>query len=414
MKHITALTVVTALLVGACGTERADQPADEMPEMTAAEHAQMLAGGTQGEVDTTGALVRQAVHLTEDQERALGVVYTRARRERLTRTIRTVGEVKAAEPNLANITPKIGGFVERLHVASSGESVRRGQPVLSLYSPQLVAAQEELLTARRLADRVDSTSREAWRSAQAMLEAARRRLVYWDITAEQIATIEETREVTKTLTLVAPVTGIVLEKLVIEGQQVTPGMLLYRMADLSSVWVEGDVFEQDIQFVREGAQAHIEVAAYPGEHLMGRVSFVYPTIDQPSRTNRVRVTARNRDLRLKPGMFATIYFDVTVGDDLLTVPMEAVVVTGERNLVFARDSAGMLGPRDVVLGARAGDRVVILAGLSEGEEIVASANFLVDAESRLGTTGGNMPGMQHGAVDAADTPAPPAEEHDHD
>jgi Cu(I)/Ag(I) efflux system membrane fusion protein len=415
MKRITTLTVIGALLVGACGTERADAPADEMPEMTAAEHAQMLAGGTQGEVDTTGALVRQTVHLTKEQERALGVAYTTARTETLTRTIRTVGEVKAPEPNLANITPKIGGFVERLFVASNGESIRRGQPVLSLYSPQLVAAQEELLTARRLAGRVDSTSPEAWRSAQAMLEAARRRLVYWDITAEQIARIEETGTVTKTLTLVAPVTGIVLEKLVVEGQQVTPGMLLYRMADLSTIWVEGDVFEQDIQFVRVGAQAHIEVAAYPGEHLMGKVSFVYPTIDQPSRTNRVRVTAGNRDLRLKPGMFATIYFDVTVGDKLLTVPMEAVVVTGERNLVFVRDTAGMLGPRDVVLGARAGERVVILAGLTEGEEIVSSANFLVDAESRLGSTGGSMPGMQHGAIDAAaDTRAPPAEEHDHD
>ena len=417
MKRLTTLTVLGALFVGACGTEQADQPADEMAEMTAAEHAQMLAGGTQGEVDTTGALVRQTVHLTKEQERALGVAYTTARTETLTRTIRTVGEVKAPEPGLANITPKIEGFVEQLFVASTGESVQRGQPVLSLYSPQLVAAQEELLTASRLAARVDSTSREAWRSAQAMLEAARRRLVYWDITAEQIAAIEETGEVTKTLTLVAPVTGIVLEKLVVEGQQVTPGMLLYRMADLSSVWVEGDLFERDIQFVRVGAQAHIEVAAYPGEHLMGLVSFVYPTVDQPSRTNRVRITARNRDLRLKPGMFATIFFEVTVGEDLLTVPMEAVVVTGERNLVFVRDTAGMLGPRDVVLGARAGERVVILAGLSEGEEIVASANFLVDAESRLGSTGGSMPGTQHGAIDAApDAPAPPrpTEEHDHD
>ncbi|NNG17913.1 MAG: efflux RND transporter periplasmic adaptor subunit [Gemmatimonadales bacterium] len=416
MKRPTALTLTAALFAGACGTDQADQPADEMPEMTAAEHAQMLAGGTQGEVDTTGALVRQTVHLTEEQERALGVVYTTARTETLTRTIRTVGEVKAPEPNLANVTPKIEGFVERLYVASSGESVRRGQPVLALYSPQLVAAQEELLTARRLADRVDSTSREAWRSAQAMLEAARRRLAYWDITAEQIAAIEESGEVTKTLTLVAPVTGIVLEKLVVEGQQVTPGMLLYRMADLSSVWVEGDVFEQDIQFVRVGAQAHIEVAAYPGEHLMGQVSFVYPTIDQPSRTNRVRLTAQNPGLRLKPGMFATIYLDVTVGTDVLTVPMDAVVVTGERNVVFVHDTSGTLGPREVVLGARAADRVVILSGLAEGEEIVAAANFLVDAESRLGSTAGDMPGTQHGALEPAEerNSRPPIGEHQHD
>jgi Cu(I)/Ag(I) efflux system membrane fusion protein len=173
-------------------------------------------------------------------------------------------------------------------------------------------------------------------------------------------------------------------------------MRLYRIADLSEMWVEGEVFEQDLQFVHEGAQAHIEVAAYPGEHIMGRVSFVYPTVDARSRTNRMRVTVPNPDLRLKPGMFATIFFDVEVGKNDLSVPMEAVMVTGERNLVFVRDPDGMLVPREVTLGGRAGNRVQILDGLAEGETIVASANFLVDAESRLGGTGGDMPGMQHG------------------
>lgn len=261
-----------------------------------------------------------------------------------------------------------------------------------------------------------------------MLDASRRRLAYWDITPDQIERLESTGEVTKTLTLVAPVTGIVLEKDVWEGQRVMPGMRLYRIADLTELWVEGEVFERDIQFIEEGAQAHIEVAAYPGEHRMGRVSFVYPTVDVQSRTNRVRVTVPNRDLRLKPGMFATIFFDVRVADDALTVPTEAVVVTGERNLVFSRDPDGMLKAREVVLGPRAGERIAILSGLSEGETIVASANFLVDAESRLGGAGG-MPGMQHaghGSVlepesEEADLPAQDASqtdegggEHQHD
>jgi RND family efflux transporter MFP subunit len=198
-----------------------------------------------------------------------------------------------------------------------------------------------------------------------------------------------------------------------------PGEPLYRIADLSEVWVEGEVFEQDLRLVREGGQAHIEVAAYPGEHVMGRVSFVYPTVDVESRTNRVRVTVPNRERRLKPGMFATVYFDAVVGNDLLVVPTEAVVVTGERNVVFVRDAQGMLTPRDVVLGTRAGDRVAVLAGLSEGETIVGAANFLVDAESRLGGTGGGMPGMQHGGptVPAPRDTArarPPAEHRDHD
>jgi Cu(I)/Ag(I) efflux system membrane fusion protein len=141
---------------------------------------------------------------------------------------------------------------------------------------------------------------------------------------------------------------------------------------------------------------HIEVNAYPGEHLMGAVSFVYPVVDVQSRTNRVRLTVPNRDLRLKPGMFATVYFEAKIGNDLLVVPLEAVIVTGERNLVFVRGADGMLTAREVVLGARAGRRVQILRGLQEGETIVASANFLIDAESRLETTGGAMPGMQHG------------------
>jgi len=384
------LVLASALLV-ACG----DGDASRAGGATGAADLSATAAG-EG-LDAAEALERQAVHLSAEQERALGIVYVTVERETLTRSIRTVGRIEAAEPNVADVTPKIAGFIEQLLVATTGETVRRGQPLLTLYSPELVAAQEELLTARRLAARIDSTAGESWRAARAMLEASRRRLAYWDITPEQIDRLESSGEVSKTLTLVAPVSGIVLEKDVWEGQRVMPGMRLYRIADLTEVWVEGEVFERDIQFVKEGAQAHMEVAAYPGEHRMGTVSFVYPTVDVQSRTNRVRVTVPNHDLRLKPGMFATIFFDVQVADDALTVPMEAVVVTGERNLVFSRDEDGMLEAREVVLGARAGERIAILSGLSEGERIVGSANFLVDAESRLGGAGG-MPGMQHGGM----------------
>jgi Cu(I)/Ag(I) efflux system membrane fusion protein len=387
-----------------------------MADMTAEEHAAMSAAPA--EDDTTAT--RGMVHLTAEQERALGVTYTNASRMTLTRTIRTVGQIEAPEPKIAEVTLKIEGFVERLYVNSTGETVRRGQSLLTLYSPALVAAQEELLTARRLAANVDSSAAEAWRSAQMMLDAARRRLSYWDITSEQIENLERTGEVTKTLTVVAPVSGIVLEKDVFEGQRVMPGMRLYQIADLSTVWVEGEVFEQDLKFVVEGSQAHIEVAAYPGEHLMGTVSFVYPTVEVESRTNRVRITVPNPGLRLKPGMYVTVFFDAEVVRDDIAVPLEAVVVTGERNIVFVRDEEGMLSPREVVLGARASDQVQILDGLIEGETIVASANFLVDAESRLAATGGEMPGMQHAghgsAVEPVETPveARDSSEHEHD
>jgi Cu(I)/Ag(I) efflux system membrane fusion protein len=409
-KTIMSLVLATAYLT-ACGGGEEESP---MPGMTAEEHARMQAGANAGDTDESGAMIRQAVALTAEQERALGVVYMTVERGDLERTIRTVGRIEVAETNIADVTPKIDGFVERLYVNTTGEAVRRGQRLLTVYSPMVVAAQEELLTAKRLAAQVDSSAGEAWRSAQQMLNAARRRLAYWDITPEQIARVEDTGEVTKTLTLVAPVSGIVLEKLVVEGQRVVPGERLYRLADLSTVWVEGELFEQDLQFVEEGARAHIEVAAYPGVHQMGQVSFVYPTVDERSRTNRVRLTVANPELRLKPGMFATVYFDVRIGEDVVNVPIEAVVVTGERNLVFVRDATGILQPYDVVLGPRAGDRVQIIGGLAGGEVIVASANFLVDAESRLAGTGGQMPGMQHAGHGSALEPEDPHTEHRHD
>ena len=408
MSRTWMVTLAVAALVAACG---GPEEQGSMAGMTAEEHARMQAGGTQGATDSAGAALRQAIHLSAEQEKALGVVYTTVGREPLTRTVRTVGEIMAPEQNVVEVTSKVAGYVERLMVATTGETVRRGQPLLALYSPELVAAQEEFLTAKRLALSIDTSAGEAWQAAQATLEASRRRLAWWDITPGQISRLEQSGEVTKTLTLVSPVSGIVLEKNLLEGQRVMPGEKLYRIADLHEVWVEGELFEQDLKFVREGMQAHIEVSAYPGEHVMGLVSFVYPTVDVRSRTNRVRVTVANRDLRLKPGMFVTIYFESDLGGSFPSVPMTAVIVTGERNLVFILDSTGMLSPREVVLGARAGDLVQVLDGLKEGEVIVGSANFLVDAESRLATTGSAMPGMQHGTPDST-TPDTTAHSHD--
>ena len=416
---LPVLTLALALTFGACAGEPAGDASVDGAAPAEMDHSQHQMGAG-GATDSTGAMAREPVTLTAAQERALGVAYTQVSRSPLETTVRTVGRIEASEERLADVTPKIDGFVERLHVNTTGESVRRGQALLTLYSPELVAAQEELLTALRLRDRLDAESGPARDNADRMIEAARQRLTWWDITDAQVDRLVSSGEATKTLTLVSPVGGVVLEKFVVEGQRVHAGEQLYRIADLSEVWVEGDVFEQDIRFVAEGAMAHIEVSAYPGRHFMGEVSFVYPTVDRGSRTNRVRVNLSNPDLDLKPGMFATIYFDVRIDDDAVVVPMEAVIVTGERNLVFVREPNGTLRPQEVVLGPAAGERVEILEGLVPGEEIVASANFLVDAESRLAATGGGMPGMQHGtsepAPDAAapTTPEPSGAEHDHD
>lgn len=386
MKRVLILGLVATL--AACGSGKGEEG---MAEMTAEEHARMAAGGA-GTTDSTGAALREAVHLTAAQAQAIGVTYTTVTRGPLARTVRTVGQFVPAEPGLAEVTTKIDGFIEELYVDATGVQVRRGQPLLALYSPMLVAAQEELLTALRLAASVDSGEAEATGYASALVAAARRRLAYWDISAAQIERLERTGQVTKTLTLAAPFDGYVLEKMVVAGQAVMPGMKLYRLANLSVVWVEGEVFERDLALVRVGARARAEVTAYPGRTFEGRVSFVWPVVDPASRTARVRVAFRNRERALKPGMYATLFFEGVIGGDVLHVPAEAVVMTGERNLVFVVQSNGMLAPREVTLGPRAGDRYQVVAGVAEGERLVASANFLVDAESRL-AGGGAMAGM---------------------
>ena len=398
MRLGAVVVLAGTLLPAACGGRKGEAP---MAGTSAREPATLRAAGAAAGDTAAGA--RQPVHLTAQQARALGVTFLRVGRDSMSRDIRTVGLVAAPESSITSVTPKIEGFVERLLVNYTGQLVRRGEPLLTLYSPMLVAAEQELLTARRLAAQVDSSRGDAARYADEMLQSARRRLAYWDITQEQIARIESTSAVTRTLTLVAPFDGVVLTKDVVAGQRVMPGMQLYRLADLRTVWIEGDVFEQDLASVHVGSRAHFELDAYPGEHLMGRVSFVYPTVDPASRTGRVRVTAPNPGLRLRPGMYATMYFDASVGRDVLAVPREAVVMTGERNLVFVRDAGGMLVPRDVVLGARTDERVEILRGLASGETIVAAANFLVDAESRLAGEGGGMPGMA--GMDMSGAPA---------
>lgn len=335
---------------------------------------------------------RVPIRLTVDQARAIGVTYTAVTEGPLARTIRTIGQITPAEPNLADITSKVDGFADELFVDATGAPVRRGDPLLAIYSPMLVSGQQELLTAVRLAATTDSTDRETWRAAQDLVAAARRRLAYWDISAEQIERLERSGAVTKTLTLTAPFDGVVLEKLVVKGQTVTAGMKLYRLADLSTVWVEGDVFEQDLDVIRVGAVARVEVTAYPGRAFTGRVSFVSPVVDEQSRAGRVRIVVPNAGGLLKPGMYANLVLDASLGQTLLSLPAEAVVMTGERNLVFVVATDGTLEPRQVTLGARAGDRVVITRGLQAGDRVVASANFLVDAESRL-MNGGGMPGM---------------------
>lgn len=336
------------------------------------------------------------VTLTGDQARRIGVTYAVATVGALTRDIRTVGQVTFDETKLRAISPRVDGWVGQLIVNSTGQPVSAGQPLLTLYSPMLVQAQEELFLARRLQGNLRDAGSEAQAGSNSLLESARQRLLLLDVPEREIAAIEDAGHVRREVTLYAPTGGYVLEKNVVPGQRIMAGDALYRIADLHTVWVEGEVFEQDLADVKVGQMVHAEFPALPGEHRMGTISFIYPTISVDTRTARVRVVFANDDLSLKPGMYATLRIVGTVHERAVTVPRDAVLFTGERNVVFLRAAGGTLVPREVAVGVSNDDRTEILRGLAAGDTVVSSATFLIDAESNLAKAMGgmgDMPGM---------------------
>ena len=346
-----------------------------------------------GEVAADSAM---AVALTPDAAERIGVTYTVARVGTLNKEVRTVGQVTYDETRVKAISPKVDGWVERLFVNYTGQAVRRGEPLLAVYSPMLVTAQEELLLAHRLRSDVALGTPDAVRSADELVRSARRRLLYWDVPPDEVERVERTGEARRTLTLMSPVSGFVVEKAVLAGQRIMAGDALYRVADLSVVWVEGEVFEQDLAAVSLGHAVSAELESFPGERWLGRISYIYPTLSPETRTARVRVEIANAGLRLKPGMYATLIVRGSGRVDALSVPRSAVLVTGERHLVFVKRADGKLEPRHVTIGMSTSDRVEVREGLAAGDTVVASATFLVDAESNLGSAlggMGNMPGM---------------------
>lgn len=314
--------------------------------------------------------------------RLAGVQLATARTRRLERTVRTVGSVVPDETRVRHVHTKLAGWVEKLRVSSVGEVVHAGQAILDLYSPELVASQEELLRAREAAARFATSSLpEVRRGAADLVEAARRRLGLLDVPAGFVEELERTGQVRRTVTLTAPFGGTVTAKDILEGHQVEPGTELYALTDLSRVWVLAEVYEQDAALVRVGQEVELALPYGSAARLSGRVALVEPALDPASRTLRLRVELPNPGLALRPGMFvdATIRAGEVEG---VAVPDSAVLDTGTRQLVFVQ-TAGTLQPREVRVALREGGTALVASGVADGERVVTRAGFLLDSESRL-------------------------------
>lgn len=342
-----------------------------------------------------------SARLTSAQIRQFGVTLGTVETRVLTSELRTAGAVTADETRIAQVAPKFGGFVERLYVGFTGQRVRRGQALMDVYSPELLAAQQELIAARGLQRTIgESAIPGVLGQSGDLVAAARRRLELWDVSASQIDAILHTGVPTRTITLYSPATGIVTEKNVVRGQSIQAGQMLYTIADLSSVWIDAALREGEASTVRIGSGADVEVSGLSGRSFKGQVSYIYPTLDSISRTVRARVAVANPGGVLKPGMYATVRL-YTPSRSALTVPTSALVRTGARTLVFVDMGGGELMPHEVTLGAASGDYTEILSGVSRGARVVTSAQYLLDSESNLSEVMRSMVG-QAGASNTND------------
>ena len=323
----------------------------------------------------------------------IGVKYELVTSRPLEKLIRTVGRVAVDERRLAKVTIKFHGWIEELFVSALGDHVEKGQRLFTIYSPDLVASQEEYLLAVRGQKQMGSSEfPEVAQGSKDLLEASKRRFQLWDITEDHIRELEQTGKVLKSLPIHSPITGTVIKKEALAGAHVDPGQELYTIADLSHIWILADIYEYELSFVKAGQRAAATLSYDPGTVLTGHLGFIYPTLDPKTRTAKVRFELDNADEKLKPDMYANVELRVNLGTRL-AIPQEAIIESGQKQVVFLHHGGGRLEPRLIKTGVKTGEWSEVLAGLKEGEHIVTSANFLIDSESRLKAVVDSMGGM---------------------
>jgi len=315
----------------------------------------------------------------------MGVRLGRVERKPLVKHIRTFGNITYDERQIYTVNTKFSGWIEKLYVDFVGETVKKGQPLFDIYSPELLTAQEEyLLALQQNRDLKDSSYPSIREGAQRLLKASRTRLRYWDLSEKQIKNIENTGNVQKTLTIYSPARGVVMKKNAFQGHYVTAGQNQYEITDLSRVWVDVDIYEYELPWVRKGMPAKMEMSYIPGKIFYGNVLFVYPFLSAKTRTATLRLEFPNPDYQLKPDMYVNVTLESAIAGDSLVIPQEAVIDSGVRKIVFVALGKGKFQPREVKLGVEGNDNEFqVLEGLKENEAIVISAQFMLDSESRL-------------------------------
>ncbi|HSH37412.1 MAG TPA: efflux RND transporter periplasmic adaptor subunit [Chthoniobacterales bacterium] len=364
---ICAMDLVPVLKRESAEATPAKQDMAGMPDMAPAE-------GTSAGAATTEFAV------PVERQQQIGVTYASVERRPLQHTIRGVGTVEADATRRWSFVARVAGYVEKLFVTSPGEIVEKDVPLLSIYSPDLLTTERELVSVFKMRDA--ARSKETRDTAQRLIDAAKSRLELWNVTEDQIAELEKSRRPSEFLILRSPLRGVVEQVAAQQGGSVKPGDRLVDVADLSVVWVWPEFYENELRMLQQGQKLALTTASYPGETFEGRIAVINPFIDPTKRTAKVRIEITNPDFKLRPGMFMNAELEMAMGEGL-TIPVSAVMPTGTRNIVFLDKGEGKLEPRVVELRAKYGDRYEVREGLREGERVVASANFLIDAEAKV-------------------------------
>jgi Cu(I)/Ag(I) efflux system membrane fusion protein/cobalt-zinc-cadmium efflux system membrane fusion protein len=341
------------------------------------------------------------VQISPQRLQSIGVKTGEVERRVVADEIRTTGSVAVDERRLAYVQVRFSGYIQKVFADATYQYVHKGQPLFTIYSPDLVATEREYLVAKQNQRQVaQSTVPGIASSAASLLDAATERLKQWGVPQKEIARLESTGEVQQELEVDSPVYGYITERNALPSVAVQPEMRLYTIADLSTVWIQAQVFQNDLERIKVGAPATLAVNTFPGRKFTGRVDFIYPQVDMETRTAKVRVVFSNSGLQLKPGMFVNVSLKVPMGSQLV-IPATGVLQSGSREIAFVERSDGYIEPREVQLGSRVGDDFIVLKGLKAGEQIVTSANFLIDSESQLQAALGSFVPPPPGAGAAA-------------